>query len=78
MTHGQHALAIVCVDVNVIVMLEIAIVVVPRNSGVGNRLCATRQVHDVVIPGPSLTHRTRHECRREFDSYVAILRHVAT
>ena len=75
--YRNGALSVERVHTNVVIVLQIAAIQKPANSGVRNRLGAASQIDQVIIPRPGLSHRSRGKRRRKFHRDVPIFRIIA-
>jgi len=76
--YRDGALAVESVHADIVVILEVAAIEEPADGGVGDRFSAARQIDQMIVPGPSLTHRRQGEWWRELDRDVTIFRIIST
>ncbi len=55
--YRDGALAVESVHADIVVVLEVAAIEEPADGGVGDRFGAARQIDQMIVPGPGLTHR---------------------
>jgi len=75
---GEYGFAVESRDSHVEIVLQIAAVEEPSDGGVRDGFSPASQVNRMVIPSPSLPHRSQGKSRRELDRDVTVASVIST